>query len=118
MASKIIFIIGILVVAIPGLIILISFYLKGIFLSKIIVGLFINLFIYIFFLKNTILNNLTIKGYRANGLLKNKYYSSNRKFTNNTYANDMDKFLIQNCYMYYFDCDNDDMDDCCDDGDD
>lgn len=118
LASKIIFIIGLLVVAIPGISILISFYFKGIFLSKIIVGLFINIFIYIFFLKNTILTNLTIKGCRANGLLKNKYYSTNRKFTNNTYANDMDKFLIQNCYMYYFDYDNDNIDDCCDDGDD
>lgn len=109
LSDRILFILGLLIILVPGIIFII--YLNGLFLSKVFVNLFLALFMYIFILKDPILTNLTSKGLRANENFKksNPYYS--HKLRNNNCLNDMDKFLLQNIYMYYFDSDIDDSDD-------
>lgn len=109
--DKMLFILGIFIMLIPE--IMFAVYLKGQFLSKILINLLLPLFMYVILLKDILLTNLTLKGINANKNFKNTnpYYSN--KIKNDSYSNDMDKFLLQNIYMYYFDCDlNDDSDDC------
>lgn len=107
--DRILFILGFVIILAPGIILLI--YLNGQFLSKILMNLFIITFIYIFFLKDSILTKLTAKGLKANEKFRinNLYYY--RDLKNNNYSNEMDKFLLQNIYMYYFDNDIDDSED-------
>ncbi|MEO2602173.1 hypothetical protein, partial [Clostridium butyricum] len=82
----------------------------------ILVNLLITVFIYFFFFKNYFLSNLTQNGLKATENFKktNPYYS--HKLKNDNCSNDMDKFLLQNIYMYYFDNSLDDDSD--DDGSD
>lgn len=107
--DKILFYIGLFIIFIPGIIILI--YSNGLFISKVFVNLSICSFIYIFFLKDIILNKLTKKGQRASKNFKEKNHYYSNKLTDNNYNNNMDKFLLQNIYMYYFDNNGDDPDD-------
>ncbi len=112
--DKLLIIIGFLIILTPLLILLIC--LKGLFLFKILVNLLITVFIYFFFFKNYFLSNLTQNGLKATENFKktNPYYS--HKLKNDNCSNDMDKFLLQNIYMYYFDNSLDDDSD--DDGSD
>ena len=107
--DRLIFITCIFIITAPEIFLL--FYLNQLFFFKIIVNLLISIFIYILLFKETIYTKLTFKGIKANKnfIQKNNYHSSN--LTNNNYYNDMDKFLLQNIYMYYFDSDMDDFDD-------
>lgn len=107
--DKVLFILGFLIILIPEIIILA--YTHGLFLSKIFMNLFISTFIYIFILKNYILTKFTGKAIKANEQFKkrNPYYSN--KLIKNNCSNEMDKFLLQNIYMYYFDDDIDDSND-------
>lgn len=109
--DRILFIIGLLIILIPE--IMLAVYLEGEFLSKIIINLLLSLFMYVLLLKDVLLTNLTLKGINSNKNFKNTnpYYS--QKLKNDNYSNDMDKFLLQNIYMYYFDSElSDDSDDC------
>ena len=114
--SKIIFTIGLFFVLIPGLVILISFYLKGILLSKIFITMLINTLIYILILKNSILSILTPNGINASISYKEKNTLAKRLSRRYSYDTSMKKFLLQNYYMYYYDEDVDDENDS-DDGD-
>lgn len=114
--DKFLFIIGLVVICVPGIFLL--FYLQGLFFSKIIMNLLITIFMYVFFLKESILSKLTAEGIKANNEFqeKNPYYSY--KLKNNNFSNDMDKFLLQNIDMYYADNDMNDFDNNEDDFDD
>ena len=108
--DRVIFVLGMFIMLIPEIII--AVYLEGQFLSKIFINLLLPVFTYVIVLKDVLLSNLTLKGINSIKTFKktNPYYS--HKIKDDNYSNDMDKFLLQNIYMYYFDSDlSDDSDD-------
>ena len=109
--DRVVFVLGLFIILIPE--IMFAVYLEGQFLSKIFINLLLPLFMYVIILKDVLLTNLTSKGMNSIKAFKNTnpYYS--HKIKDNNYSNDMDKFLLQNIYMYYFDSElGDDSDDC------
>lgn len=115
MLDRILFVLGIFIILAPEIIF--AVYLEGQFLSKILINLLLPLFMYVILLKDVLLTNLTSKGINSDKNFKNNnpYYS--HKLKSDNCSNDMDKFLLQNIYMYYFDSEISDDSDDCDDSD-